>query len=29
VRRAFDKDHPVDKVDHKRIRRLLGLKQPG
>jgi large subunit ribosomal protein L35 len=28
VRRAFDKDHPVDKVDRKRVRRLLGLKQP-
>jgi large subunit ribosomal protein L35 len=28
VRRDFDKDHPVDRVDHKRVRRLLGLKQP-
>jgi large subunit ribosomal protein L35 len=28
VRRAFDKDRPVDKVDAKRVRRLLGLKQP-
>jgi large subunit ribosomal protein L35 len=28
VRRGFDKDHPVDKVDRKRVRRLLGLKQP-
>jgi large subunit ribosomal protein L35 len=27
VRRSFDKDQPVDKVDQKRIRRLLGLKQ--
>jgi large subunit ribosomal protein L35 len=27
VRRGFDKDHPVDKVDRKRVRRLLGLKQ--
>jgi large subunit ribosomal protein L35 len=28
VRRSFDKDHPIDKVDSKRVRRLLGLKQP-
>jgi large subunit ribosomal protein L35 len=28
VRRSFDKDHPVDKVDSKRVRRLLGLRQP-
>jgi large subunit ribosomal protein L35 len=28
VRRGFDKDYPVDKVDRKRVRRLLGLKQP-
>jgi large subunit ribosomal protein L35 len=28
VRRSFDKDHSVDKVDRKRVRRLLGLKQP-
>jgi large subunit ribosomal protein L35 len=28
VRRSFDKDHPIDKVDAKRVRRLLGLKQP-
>ncbi len=28
VRRGFDKDHPVNKVDRKRVRRLLGLKQP-
>jgi large subunit ribosomal protein L35 len=27
VRRGFDKDYPVDKVDGKRVRRLLGLKQ--
>jgi large subunit ribosomal protein L35 len=27
VRRSFDKYHPVDKVDRKRVRRLLGLKQ--
>jgi large subunit ribosomal protein L35 len=27
VRRGFDKDLPVDKVDRKRVRRLLGLKQ--
>jgi len=27
VRRSFDKDHPVAKVDEKRIRRLLGLKK--
>jgi large subunit ribosomal protein L35 len=28
VRRGFDKDHPVDKVDRKRVRQLLGMKQP-
>jgi large subunit ribosomal protein L35 len=28
VRRSFDKYEPVDKVDRKRVRRLLGLKQP-
>jgi large subunit ribosomal protein L35 len=28
VRRSFDKDLPVDKVDAKRVRRLLGLPQP-
>jgi large subunit ribosomal protein L35 len=28
VRRAYDKDLPVDKVDRKRVRRLLGLKRP-
>ena len=28
VRRGFDKYLPVDKVDRKRVRRLLGLKQP-
>lgn len=28
VRRSFDKDHPIDKVDAKRVRRLLGLRQP-
>jgi large subunit ribosomal protein L35 len=28
VRRGFDKDYPVDRVDRKRVRRLLGLKQP-
>ncbi len=28
VRRSFDKDHSLDKVDRKRVRRLLGLKQP-
>jgi large subunit ribosomal protein L35 len=27
VRRSFDKDLPVAKVDEKRIRRLLGLQQ--
>lgn len=27
VRRSFDKYEPVDKVDRKRVRRLLGLKQ--
>ncbi len=27
VRRSFDKDQPLDKVDRKRVRRLLGLKQ--
>ncbi len=29
VRRGFDKDYPVDKVDQKRVRRLLGLKKRG
>ena len=28
VRRSFDKDHPVAKVDRKRVRRLLGLRNP-
>ena len=28
VRRSFDKDLPMDKVDQKRVRRLLGLKRP-
>jgi large subunit ribosomal protein L35 len=28
VRRSFDKDHKIAKVDHKRVRRLLGMKQP-
>lgn len=28
VRRSFDKDHPIERVDRKRVRRLLGLKQP-
>lgn len=27
VRRSFDKDLPVDKVDDQRIRRLLGLRR--
>jgi large subunit ribosomal protein L35 len=27
VRRSFDKDLPVAKVDRKRVRRLLGLRQ--
>jgi large subunit ribosomal protein L35 len=27
VRRSFDKDLPVDKVDDKRVRRLLGLRK--
>ncbi len=27
VRRGFDKDYAVDKVDQKRVRRLLGLKK--
>ena len=27
VRRGFDKDYQVDKVDQKRVRRLLGLKK--
>ena len=27
VRRGFDKDYPVDRVDRKRARRLLGLKK--
>lgn len=26
VRRSFDKDQPVARVDEKRVRRLLGLK---
>jgi large subunit ribosomal protein L35 len=28
VRRSFDKDHSIAKVDHKRVRRLLGMRQP-
>lgn len=28
VRRGFDKEYAVHKVDRKRVRRLLGLKQP-
>jgi large subunit ribosomal protein L35 len=28
VRREFDKDLPVSDADDKRLRRLLGLKQP-
>ena len=28
VRRSFDKDHPVVRVDRTRVRRLLGLKRP-
>jgi large subunit ribosomal protein L35 len=28
VRRSYDKDHPIARVDRKRVRRLLGLKQP-
>lgn len=28
VRRSFDKDHPVAKVDEKRIRRILSLRVP-
>jgi large subunit ribosomal protein L35 len=28
VLRSFDKDLPVDPVDGKRVRRLLGLPQP-
>jgi large subunit ribosomal protein L35 len=28
VRRGYDKDYPVDQVDRKRVRRLLGLKRP-
>jgi large subunit ribosomal protein L35 len=28
VRRGFDKDLPLHKADRKRVRRLLGLKQP-
>jgi len=28
VRRSFDKDHPIDRVDRKRVRRLLGLRLP-
>lgn len=27
VRRSLDKDHPVARVDRKRVRRLLGLRQ--
>jgi large subunit ribosomal protein L35 len=27
VRRSFDKDQPVSRVDEKRLRRLLGLRQ--
>jgi large subunit ribosomal protein L35 len=27
VRRSFDKDLPVARVDRKRVRRLLGLRQ--
>ncbi len=27
VRRSFDKDLQVSKVDHKRVRRLLGIRQ--
>lgn len=28
VRRSFDKDHPLAKVDRKRVRRLLGVRNP-
>jgi large subunit ribosomal protein L35 len=28
VRRSLDKDHSVAKVDRKRVRRLLGLRNP-
>jgi large subunit ribosomal protein L35 len=28
VRRSFDKDLPVARPDRKRVRRLLGLRQP-
>ena len=28
VRRGYDKDYPVDRVDQKRVRRLLGLRRP-
>jgi large subunit ribosomal protein L35 len=28
VRRSYDKDHPVARVDRKRIRRLPGLRNP-
>jgi large subunit ribosomal protein L35 len=28
VRRSFDKDQPVAKADRKRVRRLLGLRNP-
>jgi large subunit ribosomal protein L35 len=28
VRRSFDKDRPVAKADRKRVRRLLGLRNP-
>jgi large subunit ribosomal protein L35 len=27
VRRSFDKDYPVSRVDRKRVRRLLSLKK--
>ena len=27
VRRAFDKDHPVARVDEKRLRKLLQIRQ--
>ena len=28
VRRGLDKDYPVDRVDRKRVRRILALRQP-
>lgn len=28
VLRSFDKYHPIGKADEKRVRRLLGLRQP-